>query len=91
MRHSRIDTMKNQSASNETEEDTAPNIAALAGMIVIGLIYAALPQNLIIGPNWLLLVLEAVFITVLHFEDPVALALRMKKWAPVGARYSMIE
>jgi hypothetical protein len=31
------------------------------------------------------------FITVLHFEDPVALALRMKKWAPVGARYSTIE
>src|SRR6266581_4758280 len=65
MRHSRIDTMKQQSASNETEEDTAPNIAALAGMIVIGLLYAALPQNLIIGPNWLLLVLEAVFIVPL--------------------------
>ncbi len=57
--------MKQQSASNETEEETAPSIAAFAGMIVIGLLYAALPQNLIIGPNWLLLVLEAVFIVPL--------------------------
>ena len=54
-----------QSASNEPEEDTAPSIAALVGMIVIGLLYAALPQNLIIGPNWLLLVLEAVFLVPL--------------------------
>ena len=59
------DTMKQQSASNETEEDTAPSIAALVGMIVTGLLYAALPPNLIIGPNWLLLVLEAVFIAPL--------------------------
>jgi uncharacterized membrane protein len=57
--------MKQQSTSNGTEEDTAPGIAALTGMIVTGLLYAALPQNLIIGSNWLLLVLEAVFIVPL--------------------------
>lgn len=36
--------------------------AALLGLIAAGLIYLALPSRLIIGPNWLLLAIEAVFI-----------------------------
>src|SRR5437588_11547805 len=37
-------------------------------MIVIGFLYAALPQKLIIGPNWLLLAIEAVFVVPLMFS-----------------------
>jgi hypothetical protein len=32
------------------------------GILAIGIIYFALPPNLIIGPNWLLLVIEAVML-----------------------------
>lgn len=48
----------------------APYWAALVGMAVVGVLYLFLPSRLIIGPNWLLLALEAVFII------PLALYLR---------------
>lgn len=47
---------------DRTGENVAPGFEALVGMLVVGLLYAALPQNVIIGPNWLLLVIEAVFL-----------------------------
>lgn len=78
------DTMKQQSASNETEEDTAPSSAALVGMIVTGLLYAALPPNLIIGPNWLLLVLEAVFIA------PLLISIVIKRGLSHGAKRHLV-
>jgi hypothetical protein len=34
---------------------------------------------------------RGMFYHVLHFEDPAALALGMKIWAPVGASYSTID
>src|SRR5690348_7637449 len=77
-------TMMQQSASNEPEEDTAPSIAALVGMIVIGLLYAALPQNLIIGPNWLLLVLEAVFLV------PLLISIAMKRGLSHNAKRHLV-
>jgi uncharacterized membrane protein len=77
-------TMMQQSASNEPEEDTAPSIAALVGMIVIGLLYAALPQNLIIGPNWLLLVLEAVFLV------PLLISVAMKRGLSHNAKRHLV-
>jgi hypothetical protein len=40
----------------------APRWAAVLGLIAFGLIYAALPDNVTIGPNWLLLALEALLI-----------------------------
>lgn len=58
--------------TSEKPEQTAPvhNVhkematrwAALLGIVTVGLIYAALPSRLVIGPNWLLLAIEAVFI-----------------------------
>lgn len=51
--------------ATKTGENIAPSLAALVGMIVIGFLYAALPQTLIIGPNWLLLAVEAVFLVPL--------------------------
>ncbi len=65
--------MTRQPASTETEEDTAPGVAALVGMIVIGLLYAAFSQNVIVGPNWLLLALEAVFLA------PLLISIAMKR------------
>jgi uncharacterized membrane protein len=59
--------VQQQPGADRTGENVAPGIAALIGMLVIGLIYAALPQNVIIGPNWLLLVIEAVFLAPLLF------------------------
>ena len=77
-------TMMQQSASNDPEEDTAPSIAALVGMIVIGLLYAALPQNLIIGPSWLLLVLEAVFLV------PLLISIAMKRGLSHNAKRHLV-
>jgi hypothetical protein len=38
----------------------APRWAAIIGLLVIGILYAFLPQRLRIGPNWLLLAIEIV-------------------------------
>src|SRR5215469_11378400 len=40
----------------------APLWATIIGILAIGIIYVVLPSNLIIGPNWLLLVIEAVML-----------------------------
>jgi hypothetical protein len=46
----------------------APRWAALVGLLAIGVLYMFLPQNLIIGPNWLLLVIEVIAILPLAFS-----------------------
>jgi uncharacterized membrane protein len=56
------------SASNEPEENVVPSVAALVCILVTGLLYLALPSNVIIGPNWLLLVIEAVFLVPLMID-----------------------
>lgn len=45
-----------------TRKEMASRWAALLGMVAVGVIYAILPSRLIIGPSWLLLAIEAVFI-----------------------------
>ena len=50
------------SASHHTHRGMASRWAAIAGILAIGLLYLALPSHLILGPNWLLLVIEAVFL-----------------------------
>lgn len=37
-----------------------PKLTAIAGLLAIGVLYAFLPDKLLIGPNWLLLVIEVV-------------------------------
>ena len=40
---------------------------AILGMLAVGVLYAFLPEQLLIGPGWLLLVIEAVFLLPLVF------------------------
>ncbi len=55
-------------ASDELEEDVVPSVAALTGILMTGLLYLVLPPNVIIGPNWLLLIVEAVFVAPLIID-----------------------
>lgn len=50
------------SDSNDPEENVVPGVAALVGLLLTGLLYFVLPPNVIIGPSWLLLVVEAVIL-----------------------------
>jgi hypothetical protein len=51
--------------ANDAEEVVVPSVTALVGILLTGLLYLVLPPNLIIGPNWLLLVMEGVFVVPL--------------------------
>jgi uncharacterized membrane protein len=55
-------------ASDDTEEVVVPSIAALVAILLTGLLYLVLPPNVIIGPNWLLLVVEVVFVAPLVID-----------------------
>jgi hypothetical protein len=46
----------------------APSVAALVGMLLTGLLYLVLPSTLTFGPNWLLLVIEAVFLLPIFID-----------------------
>src|SRR6266568_1058902 len=54
--------------SNDAEEVVVPSVAALAGILLTGLLYLVLPSNGIIGPNWLLLVVEGVCVVPLVID-----------------------
>jgi len=58
----------NHPTSNDAEEVVVPSIAALVGILLTGLLYLVLPPNVIIGPNWLLLVVEVVFVVPLVID-----------------------
>jgi len=62
------DRVTHTSASDEIEEEVAPSGAALIGILLTGLLYFALPASMIIGPNWLLLIVEAVFVVPLIID-----------------------
>ncbi len=47
---------------HHTRKKMASRWAALIGMLAAGVLYTILPSRLIIGPSWLLLAIEAVFI-----------------------------
>src|SRR5260370_39196395 len=55
-------------ASNDDEEVVVPGVSALVGILLTGLLYLVLPPNVIIGPNWLLLVVEGVFVVPLVID-----------------------
>ncbi len=46
--------------SNDAEEVVVPGVTAFFAILLTGLLYLVLPENLTIGPNWLLLVVEVV-------------------------------
>src|SRR2546421_4228612 len=54
--------------ANDAEEVVVPSVTALAGILLTGLLYLVLPPNVIIGPNWLLLVVEAVVLAPLIID-----------------------
>ncbi len=60
--------MHHPASSNNDEETVVPSLAALVGILLTGLLYLVLPPNLIIGPNWLLLVVEGVFVVPLVID-----------------------
>jgi uncharacterized membrane protein len=59
---------KHDPPSNDAEEVVVPGVAALVGILLTGLLYLVLPPNVIIGPNWLLLVIEGVFVIPLVID-----------------------
>src|SRR6266568_49498 len=60
------------SDSNDAEEVVVPSVAALIGILLTGLLYLVLPPNVILGPNWLLLVVEGVFVVTLIIDAMTA-------------------
>src|SRR5256885_12797129 len=76
-------------ASNDDEEVVVPSVAALVGILMTGLLYLVLPPDVIIGPNWLLLVVEGVFVVPLVIDVMTAwnlshTARRMLVLVPLG-------
>src|SRR5215471_10654340 len=55
-------------ASDDTEEVVVPGVAGFIAILVTGLLYLFLPENLTIGPNWLLLLVEGVFVVPLFID-----------------------
>lgn len=53
---------QHNSRSSERVLDRAQVIVAAAGSLLIGVLYLALPDELALGPRWLLLVVEAVLV-----------------------------
>ena len=60
--------MHHTASNDDKEEAVVPGVTALIGILVIGLLYLVLPANLVIGPNWLLLVVEIVFVVPLVID-----------------------
>ena len=56
------------SASNTVGEDVVPGVAALVCILLTGLLYFVFPPNVLIGPNWLLLAVEALFVVPLFID-----------------------
>lgn len=59
---------KDTAIENDAEEVVVPSVAALIGILMTGLFYLVLPPNIILGPNWLLLGVEVVFVAPLVFD-----------------------
>jgi len=81
--------VKDPQASNDAEEVVVPSVAALIGILLTGLLYLVLPPNVIIGPNWLLLLVEGVFVVPLVIDFMTAwdlphTARRMLVLVPLG-------
>ena len=68
--------------SGPTRIIIAPHWAAILGLVAIGVLYALLPTKVSIGPNWLLLAIEGVFLV------PATIAmLTRRRVSPVTLRF----
>ena len=63
---------------NQMRAHLLSRLAALAGVLALGVLYLFLPDKLIIGPSWLLLVIEAALIL------PFVIALTTQRNLPHG-------
>jgi uncharacterized membrane protein len=64
----RLMHVMHRQTSNDPEEVVVPSVAALIAILLTGLLYLVLPPNVIIGPNWLLVVIEGVFVIPLVID-----------------------
>ena len=76
-------------ASTDAEEVVVPGVAALAAIFLTGLLYLVLPPNVIVGPNWLLLAVEGMFVLPLIVDaltawDLTHAARRLLVLVPLG-------
>ncbi len=69
-------------ASNDAEEVVVPSATALIAILLTGLLYLVLPENLTIGPNWLLLLVEVVFVVPLVIDVLTAWHLPLTNCGP---------
>ena len=72
------DENKIPTRKNHMRAHLLSRLAALAGVLTLGVLYLFLPDKLIIGPNWLLLVIEAALIL------PFVIALTTQRNLPHG-------
>lgn len=63
---------------NHKRSHLLSRLAAIAGVLALGVLYLFLPDKLTIGPNWLLLIIEAVLIL------PFVIALTTQRNLPHG-------
>src|SRR5947209_8709152 len=64
-----IDNVQQITISDQNQAKMAPRWAAILGILAIGVLYAFLPQHLILGPNWLLLAIEVVLLLPLGVSE----------------------
>ncbi|HLI07385.1 MAG TPA: hypothetical protein VKV40_12520 [Ktedonobacteraceae bacterium] len=60
--------MAQQPGADDTEEVVVPGVASIVGILMTGLLYLVLPANVTIGPNWLLLLIEGIFVVPLLID-----------------------
>ena len=65
--HSTPGTADNKVAPHKHTVIFNPRWAVITGILAIGFLYLALPENLTFGPSWLLLAIEAVLLIPLIF------------------------
>ena len=65
--HSTPDTTGNEVPPHKRTVIFNPRWAVIAGILAIGFLYLALPENLTFGPSWLLLAIEVVLLIPLIF------------------------
>jgi len=65
--HSTPDTTCDEVSPHKRTVIFNPRWAVIAGILAIGFLYLALPENLTFGPSWLLLAIEAVLLIPLIF------------------------
>src|SRR5690242_15054853 len=54
--------LQQKTMAGQNQAKVAERWAAMIGILAIGVLYAFLPEHLVVGPSWLLLAIEAVLL-----------------------------